>query len=235
MVLCTWGEAAIVWYGTYNGYSHNNLVVQQKIDQSKARHALVRGRGGKYIHLLFRSMVLGKEVWERMKNTNNKEEKTVDWTVVKKVLSVHRLLLRETDQDMNCVVKTLQTTLKEMNEEHMSQMHSTSKRIIQAMEVNSTGKGNDCIVVAGMIKALVGMYKDLSIMEVELTESRCNELQIPLRMTNQCEGRNVYSVKLDVIFGNKYGSIDALTKTYKTQNKTSGTLPSGVPTGQGQL
>ena len=169
-----------------------------------------------------------------MKNMNNKEEKTVDWTVVKKVLSVHRLLLRETDQDMNCVVKTLQTTLKEMNEEHMSQMHSTSKRIIQAMEVNSTGKGNDYIVVAGMIKALVEMYKDLSIMEVELTESRCNELQIPLRMTNHCEGRNVYSVKLDVIFGNKYGSIDALTKTYKTQNKTSGTLPSGVPTGQGQ-
>ena len=85
-----------------------------------------------------------------------------------------------------------------------------------------------------MIKALVGIYKDLSIMEVELTESRCNELQILLRMTNHCKGRNVYSVKLDVIFGNKYGSIDALAKTYKTQKKTSGTLPSGVPTGQGQ-
>ena len=121
-----------------------------------------------------------------------------------------------------------------MNDEHKNHMHPTSTWVIHVIEGNSPGKGSDYIVVAGMIRALVEVYSDLSSMEVELTESRCNELKIPLQMTNYDEGRNLYRVTLDVIFGNEHGSMDALAKTYKTQKKTSGTLPSGVPTGQGQ-
>ena len=92
VVLCTWGEAAIVWHGTCNGYNHKNSDVQQRINQSKTRHAPVRARGGKYILVHFRNIVLGKEEWERQKNLNHKVDATVDWTVVRKLHNVHRLL-----------------------------------------------------------------------------------------------------------------------------------------------
>ena len=158
----------------------------------------------------------------------------MDWTLVGKLHDVHRLLQQRRNHDMDYTVRTLKATLKEMNEEHQNHIHATSKWVIHIVGENLPRKGRDYIVVAGMIKALVEVYNNLSIMEMELTESRCNELKIPLQVTDYDEGRNLHRVTLDAVFGNEHGSMDAIVETYKTQKKTSGTLPSGVPTGQGQ-
>ena len=88
-----------------------------------------------------------------------------------------------------------------------------------------------------MIKALAETYSIISDEYISLPGERCDELKIPpVQRLPFAEERlkNLYCMQLDVVLGNKYRSMDIINDNYKTQKKTPGSLPSGVPTGRGR-
>ena len=122
-----------------------------------------------------------------------------------------------------------------MEEEREEHQNTAAKWIICIVNDVLTKKNTgDYTALSSMIKALAETYSTISDEYISLTGDRCEELKIPPIETNHVEEKNLYCIQLDAVLGNKYGSVDIINDTYKTQKKIPCSLPSGVPTGQGQ-
>jgi len=122
-----------------------------------------------------------------------------------------------------------------MEEEREEHQNTAAKKVIRIVNGVLTKKNiGDYTALSSMIRALAETYGTISDEYISLTEDRCKELKIPPIETNHFEEKNLYCMQLDVVLGNKYGSVNIINDTYKTQKKTPCSLPSGVPTGRGQ-
>ena len=92
----------------------------------------------------------------------------------------------------------------------------------------------DYTALGSMIKMLAKTYSTLSENYVSLSENCVDELKIPHTQTTYNDDQHLHHVNLNTVLGNRFGSLKVINKTYKTQKKTPYSLPSGVPTGQGQ-
>jgi len=166
----------------------------------------------------------------------HKVKKDIDWNFVRKLNMVNRQLqVKGMYMYMKRTADLLPATVKEMEEELEEHQNAAAKWVIPIVNgVLATKNIGGYTALGSMIKALAGTYSTLSEEYISLTGRRCDELKIPASATNHIEEKNLYCMQLDVVLGNKYGSVEIMNETYKTQKKTPCSLPSGVPTGRGQ-
>ena len=183
-------------------------------------------------------MTAGKEDWKKQGDLGHKVKKDIDWDIVRTLNMVNRQLQVKGRHDMKHTADFLRATFNEMEEEREEHQNTADKWVIPIVNgVLATKNSGDYTALGSMIKALAETYSTLSDEYISLTEERCDELKIPSFEKNSFEEnnlKNLYYMQLDVVLGNKHGSMNIINDTYKTQRKTPCSLPSGVPTGRGR-
>ena len=225
-------EGAMVWNETCNGYRHPNEEVQNLIDKSKARNAPVNDNG--FLVLYFQCMISGEKENKKRWRQGLKYNENIDWRVVGQLNRVHNYLHANGERNMQQIADLLRKTIMEMGELLKDDHNPMTQWTVQIVNMAIPRENNgDYTALGSMVKMLAKTYSTLSEKYVSLTESRVNELKIPLAKTTYNSDKKLHFVQLNVVLENRL-SLDIISKTYETQKKTPCKLPPGVPTRRGK-
>ena len=109
--------------------------------------------------------------------------------------------------------------------EHLQRVHQQGNQ--NAKEENESNRKDDYTLIGSTIKTYVKVYKELGDKWINLTDNRVKELGITYKSTKNKAGLNTMPLITALL------KIKEIQETFKTQDKTPGAIPSGVPSGRG--